>query len=147
MQKALYNHHRGHTRASLCARPREGRKRTPKTTSALEYSAQTRRIHMWEHVEVINRAETLHSPHQDHEKDGGIRYGSGVHLDIRRLVSTCSLARACPRCVLLKWSGIQKWGSRRKTGKSLNLFSHKTVCGGAAAWRRSMPARSHAHAP
>jgi hypothetical protein len=117
LQKALYNHHRGHARAISGARPREVPKRTPKTTSALECSAQAHRNHTWEHVEVINRHETLHSLHQHHAKYGGVRYGSGVRLGSRRNISTSVLACACSRCVLLKWPGFQYWGSKRKTPK------------------------------
>ena len=116
-EKALPNHHREHARAKLGARPRQVRKRTRKITSALECSAQAHRIHTWEHVEVINRHETLHSPHTHHAKDGGVRYGSGVRLGSRRIISISVLARACSRCVVLKWSGTQYWGSKRKTTK------------------------------
>jgi hypothetical protein len=133
LQKALHNHHRGHARATLGTRPRQVRKRTPKTTSALEYSAQTHRIHMWEHVEVINRAETWHSPHQDHEKDGGIRYGSGVRLGIRRLVSTCALARACPR-----WSG-RELSTGAPSEKPIKKSVTGVVCSDLLAFLRPRP--------
>ena len=77
-RKALHYHHRHHARATSGARPRHVRKRTHKITSALECSTQAHRNHMWEHVEVINRHETLHLPHQHHVNDGGVTLVSGM---------------------------------------------------------------------